>query len=67
MKISIQERNPITLYRVRGSGSDLKPGDRLELIQTHCCATTNLYDVIHCVREGVLEAVWRVQARGRIQ
>jgi len=46
---------------------DLKPGDKIELIVTHCCTNTNLYDQFHCVRDGRLEAVWRISARGRGQ
>ena len=46
---------------------DLRPGDKFELIPTHCCTNTNLYDHLHCVRDGRLEAVWRIQGRGRSQ
>jgi len=48
-------------------GFDLAVGDKLELIPTHCCTNTNLYDHLHCIRDGQLEAVWRIQARGRSQ
>jgi len=48
-------------------GFDLGVGDKLELIPTHCCTNTNLYDYLHCVRDGELEAVWRIQARGKSQ
>jgi D-serine deaminase-like pyridoxal phosphate-dependent protein len=47
--------------------SDLKPGDKIEFIVTHCCTNTNLYDQFHCVRDGRLEAIWRIAARGRSQ
>ena len=47
--------------------SRLKPGDKIELIMTHCCSNTNLFDHFHCVRDGRLEALWRVAARGRSQ
>jgi len=46
---------------------DLSVGDKLELIPTHCCTNTNLYDYLHCVRDGQLETVWRIQGRGRSQ
>jgi D-serine deaminase-like pyridoxal phosphate-dependent protein len=46
-------------------GFDPAVGERLELIPTHCCTNTNLYDHLHCIRDGRLEAVWRIQARGR--
>jgi D-serine deaminase-like pyridoxal phosphate-dependent protein len=48
-------------------GFNLRPGDKFELIPTHCCTNTNLYDYLHCVRDGQLEAVWRIQGRGRSQ
>ena len=49
------------------SNLNLKLGDKIELIPTHCCTTTNLHDRLHCIRDGKLEAVWRIAARGRSQ
>ena len=43
------------------------PGERVELIPSHCDTTVNLYDRYVCVRNGVVEAVWPIAARGRIQ
>ena len=43
------------------------PGTRLELVPSHCDTTVNLYDEYVCVRKGVVEAVWPIAARGRIQ
>jgi len=43
----------------------LKPGDVLTCIVPHCDPTVNLYDCCHAVRGEVLEAIWRIEARGR--
>lgn len=48
-------------------GRKLKVGDKLELVVTHCCTNTNLFDVFHCIRDGRLEAIWKIAARGRSQ
>jgi D-serine deaminase-like pyridoxal phosphate-dependent protein len=48
-------------------GARLAPGERVELIPSHCDTTVNLYDRYVCVRKGVVEAVWPIAARGRIQ
>jgi D-serine deaminase-like pyridoxal phosphate-dependent protein len=48
-------------------GARLVPGERIELIPSHCDTTVNLYDRYVCVRKGVVEAVWPIAARGRIQ
>jgi D-serine deaminase-like pyridoxal phosphate-dependent protein len=40
-------------------------GDRLEFIPGHGCTTVNLYDEIYAVRNGRLEAIWRIAGRGR--
>ncbi|HEV2248943.1 MAG TPA: DSD1 family PLP-dependent enzyme [Candidatus Limnocylindria bacterium] len=48
-------------------GARLVPGDRIELVPSHCDTTVNLHDEYVCVRKGVVEAVWPILARGRIQ
>ena len=48
-------------------GARLAPGSRIELVPSHCDTTVNLYDQYVCVRNGVVEAVWPIAARGRIQ
>jgi D-serine deaminase-like pyridoxal phosphate-dependent protein len=43
------------------------PGTHIELVPSHCDTTVNLYDEFVCARKGVVEAVWPISARGRIQ
>ncbi len=45
----------------------LRIGDKIELLVTHCCTNTNLYDYFHCIRDEKLEAIWRIAARGKSQ
>ncbi len=45
----------------------LHVGDRLELIPSHIDTTVNLHDVYYAHREGKLEAIWLVEARGKVQ
>ena len=40
-------------------------GDKLELIVSHCDPVVNLYDQMYAVRNGLVEAVWAIAARGR--
>ena len=49
------------------NGARLHPGERIELVPSHCDTTVNLYDQYVCVRKGVVEATWPIAARGRIQ
>lgn len=44
----------------------LRPADALACIVPHCDPTVNLYDFYHCVRGDVLEAIWPIEARGRL-
>ena len=48
-------------------GARMTPGERIELIPSHCDTTVNLYDEYVCVRRGVVERVWPIPARGRTQ
>jgi len=43
----------------------LKPGDVLTCVVPHCDPTVNLYDRYHAVRGDTLEAIWKIEARGR--
>ena len=42
----------------------LKLNDRLLLVPGHCDPTCNIYDWFVAVRNGTVEAVWPVSARG---
>ena len=48
-------------------GTKISAGDKLELVPSHCDTTVNLYDHYVCVRNGKVEALWPVAARGRTQ
>ena len=41
-------------------------GEKLLLVPGHCDPTVNLYDWFVCARRGVVEALWKVNARGAI-
>ncbi|MCR4427406.1 MAG: DSD1 family PLP-dependent enzyme [Firmicutes bacterium] len=43
---------------------DLKAGDKVELIPSHCCTTINLHDTYYGIRNGAVETVWDIAARG---
>ena len=48
-------------------GTRIAAGDKLELLPSHCDTTVNLYDHYVCVRNGKVEALWPVAARGKSQ
>jgi len=45
----------------------LRPGDKVQFIPSHCCTTINLHDEYFCIRDGKLEAIWPVDARGKVR
>jgi 3-hydroxy-D-aspartate aldolase len=47
-------------------GTELRPGARLWLVPGHCDPTINLYDWYVCVRNGRVEALWPITARGAV-
>jgi 3-hydroxy-D-aspartate aldolase len=48
------------------TGTTLALGDKLKLIPGHCDPTVNLYDYYVCVRNGRVEALWPITARGAL-
>ena len=53
--------------QVSDANVSLKPGDTLEILPTHCCTTVNLHDRYYGIRNGIVESVWEITARGRSQ
>ncbi len=45
----------------------LEVGDRIEMIPSHIDTTINLHDYYYAYRDGKLEAIWLVAARGKVQ
>jgi D-serine deaminase-like pyridoxal phosphate-dependent protein len=46
---------------------DLKPGDKISFIPSHCCTTVNLYNDFYIIQGGKLVDIWPIAARGRSQ
>lgn len=42
-------------------------GDRLSVIPNHVCTTVNMHEEIYGVRGEQVEAVWRVEGRGKVR
>jgi 3-hydroxy-D-aspartate aldolase len=55
------------VLRIAEGGPDLKIGQRLELIPGYGDFTTVLHDRFFAFRQGRLEAIWPLAARGRLQ
>ena len=53
--------------QVSDASVSLKPGDKLEILPTHCCTTVNLHDRYYGIRNGIVESVWNIAARGKAQ
>jgi D-serine deaminase-like pyridoxal phosphate-dependent protein len=55
-----------TVLERQGAGPDLSLGDKALLIPGHIDPTVNLHDWIVAVRDGRVEGVWPIEARGAI-
>jgi D-serine deaminase-like pyridoxal phosphate-dependent protein len=53
------------IMKLYDSSIDLKIGDLVEIIPYHICTTVNLHDELVMVRNGEVEAVWPISARGK--
>lgn len=48
-------------------GPELNIGDKVEMIPSHIDPTINLHDFYYAHRKGVIEEIWPVDARGKVQ
>lgn len=52
---------------LRKSASEFTAGDRVRIIPNHVCVAMNLHECVYGIRAGVVEHVWRVEGRGKLQ
>lgn len=61
------EHGSLSWEEGEGAARPLDVGDRVEMIPSHIDPTINLHDVYYAHRKGVIEEIWRVDARGKVQ
>ena len=54
------------ILMLRSPNRALEVVEKVEFLPGHCDTTVNLHNVFFAVRKGVVEAVWPVEARGRV-
>jgi D-serine deaminase-like pyridoxal phosphate-dependent protein len=72
----VKDRPGLTLARMNeehgivacGAGESRPAlGEKLRIIPNHACGCVNLHDVLYGLRDGVVESVWPIAARGTLQ
>lgn len=46
---------------------EIKIGDKVEFLVSHCDPTVNLYDHYDCIRNEIVEDIWEISGRGMSQ
>jgi len=49
------------------ASTQLRVGDKVEVIPNHCCVVSNLFDEMVAVRDGEVVETWPVAARGKLR
>ncbi len=55
------------ILKLEPSAQDLKIGDRLEFVPGYCDLTTVLHDQFYVLKDGRLNDIWPLTARGRLE
>ncbi len=55
------------IVQLNNPSLEISLGDKLSVITPHCDPTVNLYDFYYPYRNGVVEEIWPISARGRSQ
>lgn len=61
------EHGSLSWEEEEGDVKGLKVGDRVEMVPSHIDPTINLHDVYYAHRKGVIEEIWKVDSRGKVQ
>jgi D-serine deaminase-like pyridoxal phosphate-dependent protein len=58
-----EEHGYVDVHKV---GRRLAVGERLQVVPNHICVAVNLQNEVYGVRNGVVEQIWSVKARGKL-
>jgi D-serine deaminase-like pyridoxal phosphate-dependent protein len=53
------------ILRIENPTKELDVGKKIELIPSHGCTTINLHDYFYGIRDGLVECIWPIEARGK--
>jgi D-serine deaminase-like pyridoxal phosphate-dependent protein len=59
-----EEHGYVDISRV---SAEFAPGDRLRIVPNHICTAVNLHEQVYGIRGELVERVWKVEARGKLQ
>ena len=52
---------------IRAANREFSVGDRVRIIPNHVCVAVNLHEQVYGIRKDEVEAVWKVEGRGKLQ
>jgi len=52
---------------IRRADREFSVGDRVRIIPNHVCVAVNLHEQVYGIRKDVVEKVWKVEGRGKLQ
>ena len=58
----------ISLIELEGAAKkELEVGEKIEIIPSHGCTTMNLHNYFYGIRDGIVELIWSIKARGKFE
>ncbi|MDP2859227.1 MAG: DSD1 family PLP-dependent enzyme [Bacillota bacterium] len=54
-----------TRFGLHSPSRDLRVGDKVDIVPSHCCTTMNTHDIVYVVRGEEVQDVWRITGRGK--
>jgi len=58
----------ISLVELEGAAKkELEVGGKIEIIPSHGCTTMNLHNYFYGIRDGIVELIWSIKARGKFE
>ncbi len=63
----IHEEHTCLVELEESTKKQLKVGEKIEMIPSHGCTTISMHDYFYGVRNGTVESIWSIEARGKFE